>query len=196
MPLVDAAREGDPQAMDGLVRALMPDLRAYVRLNVGQQLRQLESCSDLVQSVCREVVEDIGDFGGSAAKQFRRWLFTVALRKIQTRGRHHGAQRRDPRRVVPLDGDRDEAAAEVIDAYESICSPSRHASAREEIERVEAGFEALPDDYREVLTLTCIVGLSHREVAEQMGRAETAVRKLLFRARARLALLLASDDES
>jgi len=60
----------------------------------------------------------------------------------------------------------------------------------EEIERVEAAFDKLSDDYRQVILLSRIVGLSHREVAREMGRNEAAVRKLLSRALARLLLLL------
>ena len=46
---------------------------------------------------------------------------------------------------------------------------------------------ALPDEYRQVILLARIVGLSHADLAREMGRSETAVRTLLHRALARLA---------
>jgi RNA polymerase sigma-70 factor (ECF subfamily) len=64
--------------------------------------------------------------------------------------------------------------------------------AKEAVERIEAALDALPEDYREVITLAKLVGLSRAEIGEVMGRSEGAVRTLLFRAQARLAELL--DD--
>lgn len=63
--------------------------------------------------------------------------------------------------------------------------------AREECEQLESAFERLPGEYREVLLLARIVGLSRAEIGERMGRSEGAARALLFRAQARLASLLA-----
>ena len=62
--------------------------------------------------------------------------------------------------------------------------------AREELERIESAFDRLPEEYREVITLARIAGLSRAEIAERMGRREGAVRTLLSRALARLAELL------
>ena len=44
----------------------------------------------------------------------------------------------------------------------------------------------LPDDYREVIILRNLEGLSHEEVARRMGRGTGAVRMLWVRALARL----------
>ena len=70
-----------------------------------------------------------------------------------------------------------------------VCTPSRNVVVREELARIEAAFDQLPDEYREVITLARIVGLSHGEIGIRSGRNETAVRKLLSRARARRATL-------
>ena len=44
----------------------------------------------------------------------------------------------------------------------------------------------LPDDYREVIVLRNLEGLSHEEVARRMGRSIGAVRMLWVRALSRL----------
>ena len=44
----------------------------------------------------------------------------------------------------------------------------------------------LPDDYREVIVLRNLEGLSHEEVAARMGRGVGAVRMLWVRALARV----------
>ncbi len=200
MELVATARLGNRAALDGLFRTILPDLRAYVRLNCGEGIRQEEENSDLVQSVCREMLEGLGAFNGSAEPQFRKWLFTLSTNKIRGRHRYYRAQRRDSRKKLPLQppasaADQD-TNREVLSCYASFCTPSKGAVAREEIRRIESAFEQLPEDYRGVITMSCVMGMSHVEIAAEMGRAETAVRKLLSRARARLSRLLVTEEDA
>ncbi len=61
---------------------------------------------------------------------------------------------------------------------------------QEQLAQLEAAFDRLSPDHREVLTLARIVGLPHREIAEVMGRSEAACRILLYRATAQLGILL------
>ena len=145
-----------------------------------------------MQSICREVLEDIGGFRGTGTQQFKNWLFTLALNKIRGRHRFGAAARRDAgREVTPVAEDSESSGFEdLLHCYSRFYTPSRVAQAREEVGRVEAAMEELPDDYRDVITLSCIVGLQHQDVAREMNRSEPAVRKLL--SRARLALMLAT----
>jgi DNA-directed RNA polymerase specialized sigma24 family protein len=62
---------------------------------------------------------------------------------------------------------------------------------QEQVEQLEAAFDRLTDDQREVLTLVRIVGLPMAEVAATMARNEGACRSLLHRATARLGMVLA-----
>jgi RNA polymerase sigma-70 factor (ECF subfamily) len=194
--LVEEARRGDRGALEDLLQSQLPGLRAYVRLRSGALLRAKESTSDLVQSICREALLDLSSFSGSHENVFRQWLYSIAYRKILDRHRFFTADRRAAARERPI---RSGASAStdqgLLQCYATLCTPSREAEAREEIARIERAFDALPDDYREVLTLARIVGLSHREIAERLGRGEEAVRKLLSRARARLAILLARPGD-
>ncbi len=70
--LVDRASHGDPIAIDALLEANLPALRAFVRLRMGPTLRAKESASDLVQSACREVLEGLDRFQFQGAENFRR----------------------------------------------------------------------------------------------------------------------------
>ena len=56
----------------------------------------------------------------------------------------------------------------------------------EEVQRLEAIFDQLPKPYAEVITLAKIVGLTHEEIAAEMGKSVTASRMLLHRALAKL----------
>ncbi len=195
MPEVDAARAGDREAMDRLFQALVPEVRAYVRLHSGRSIRERESMTDVVQTICREVFVDLGDFEGTAERQFRKWLFRLALAKIHDRHRFHAAQKRDARReVLPRAAVTGSFAADddrLLDCYATFCTPSQNVSAKEEVGRIEDAFDQLQDDHRHIIQLACFGGLSHSEIAADMGKSEPAVRKLLSRARAHLAVLLA-----
>lgn len=178
---------------DLLVRHL-PGLRAFVRLRAGPAVRAREAQSDLVQSTCREVLERIGDFRQGGESGFRHWLYTTALRKILDKHDFHTAQKRDVARENAGADVEDRPGADLLAVYHRFASPSRNAIAAEELERVEAAFGELPEDYREVVLLSRVVGLSRSEVAQAMGRSEASVRNLLFRALAQLSRLLARGD--
>ena len=58
------------------------------------------------------------------------------------------------------------------------------------LQRIERAFEQMPEEYREVITLAHLVGLSRAEIAQQLGKSEGAVRVLLHRALARMSSIL------
>lgn len=185
--LANRAAAGDAQAMELLLERHLPSLRAFVRLRATPEIRAHESLSDIVQSVCREVLTHADRFQHPAEGAFRSWLFTTARRKILNRLQHQRAEKRDAAREVPLD---DGAAQALLQRYSGFSTPSAVATQREEVERIERAVDELTDEQREVVVLAHVVGLSRAEIAQQMGRSEGAVRVLLHRALARLGTLL------
>lgn len=182
-----AASRGEPAALSDLLQRYLPGLRAFVRLRAGDVARGREEHSDIVQSACRDVLENLARYRHGGDEGFRRWLYRTALRKIADRHEYYHAKKRD----VAREGAQ---ATNWSGAGDNSPTPSQHAIANEEAQRIDRALDALPDDYREVIVLARYVGLSHREIAEEMGRSEVAVRTLLSRALARLAELL--DDDS
>jgi RNA polymerase sigma-70 factor (ECF subfamily) len=69
-------------------------------------------------------------------------------------------------------------------------TPSELAIKNEELAALEACFEQLPEDYRQVIVAARLLGQSHGEIAADLGRNEGAVRMLLHRAMAKLARLM------
>lgn len=183
---IERARAGSREALEALVVAHLPALRAFVRLQAGRELRDLESCSDLVQSACREVLADLSAFEYRDEAGFRCWLYRAAEREVHDRMRFHHRMRRDTRRErAPADGE-----SSLLDHYAKLCTPGLDAIARETEERIENAMDGLPASYREALRLRCVVGLSNQEIARELERSPEYVRMLVARARHQLRLRL------
>ncbi|MFY9344842.1 MAG: sigma-70 family RNA polymerase sigma factor [Planctomycetota bacterium] len=183
--LLRRSRTGDAAAMRALMQQHLAGLRAFVRVRMSPLLRAHESGSDLVQSACLELLHklDAFEFRGEAA--FRAWLYQGVLNTLRDKERALRAQKRDARREVGMP--ETTSHGDLVACYSSVLSPSGELIAEERIRALEGAFDDLPDDYREVISLSRIVRLSRAQVAEQMGRTEDSVRNLLPRALAALA---------
>ena len=142
--LVAAASRGDEGAMHLLLREYLPRIRAYVRLRAGPALLTHESRSDLVQSICRDLLENARRLQSTDVDGFQAWLFSTAQRKLTDRAALWAAQRRSPDREANLADDGD-----LLTACRGFFTPSQQASAREELVRVERALGQLPPERRE-----------------------------------------------
>ena len=188
MSPADDRRALSPADLERLLGEQLPALRAYVRLRIGPVLGAHESSADIVQSVCRELVEAGSQFQFVGDAAFRGWLFSAALNKLRQRDRYWHADKRDVARSVP-DGD-----AELLHSCAHLLTPSREVSVREQVARLERAFAELSEGDRELVALARIAGLPHAAIAKQVGRSEEACRQGLRRALVRLAALL--DDSA
>lgn len=183
--LVQEASVGGGGATEELLARFLPELRAFVRLRAGSRILRKESDDDLVQSVCREVLQNLSSFEYRGLPAFKSWLYTRALHKIYDRNKFYGRDKRDVDREQGIPTD-----PQYLSGFSNLLTPSRAAIQGEEVAQLEAAFDSLPDDYCEVITLAKIVGLSHTEIGEQMGKTAGAARVLLHRALARLGVLM------
>jgi len=183
---MEAALRGDPKAFEAIFAQHTPALMAFLRTRVDTVVAARESVRDLAQSVCREALVDFDQMQWRGHEAFRSWLFVLAARKLTDRRRFHTQQRRDVRtETLPR-----EDAELLMRGYASLATPSRHLAAKEELERVESALLQLPEAQREAILLSRVAELSYAEIARQKGCQESAVRGLVARGLARLALLL------
>src|SRR5688572_24377574 len=96
--LIAAAREHDRRAVEELLVRHLSPLEAFVRLRMGPALRAHLTAPDLVQSVCREVLEDLGGFQYRGEGAFRHWLYTRAQNKLLEKHRYVVAGKRSAER--------------------------------------------------------------------------------------------------
>jgi RNA polymerase sigma-70 factor (ECF subfamily) len=173
--LYERAASGDEASLDTLLARYLPQLHAYVRVRLNDELRARESSMDVVQSVCRDVLAARSKFDFRGEERFRAWLFTTALNKVRDKYQFHRGGGRDVRREV------DAVELDATVAH-NLLTPSQGAVANEVARSVREALAALSEDHREVVTLARIVGLPHKVIAEVMGRSEAATRQLLGRA--------------
>ncbi len=174
--LFEEATRGDRSALESMLQVYLPQLHAFVQARLGPSLQPRESSVDVVQSVCRQLLESHATFEFRGEERFRAWLFTAALNKVREKHRRHRGAKRDPaREVKALDHEPVSAAAFLL-------TPSQAAIGKETATAVAAALASLSEDHREVVTLARLVRLPHAVIAEVMDRSEDAVRKLLARA--------------
>ena len=180
--LVARATNGDVQAVDDLLARHIDGLEAFVRLRAGELLQERESVSDLVQSACREVLGHMDRFQYGGERGFKAWLYETALRKIRNRYQYWNAEKRNAPQEHLTDGD----AARIERTYRPVITPSRNAEARETLRRLEGAMAKLSDEERQVIVHARLLGLSHAEIAEVIGKSEQSSRTILYRALGKL----------
>jgi RNA polymerase sigma-70 factor (ECF subfamily) len=172
--LLHAVTSGEPDAFDRFVERYGKRL-----LNFGLRMcGQREDAEDVFQDTLLKAYEGIGRLRDPGA--LRTWLYRVASNQCLMNRRRVG-----PKREISLDEfepeiDRWESAAE-LDGWSS--APEAEA-VRAELQRtLEAAILELPSDYRIVVLLRDVEGLSTRETAEALDIGTAAVKMRLHRAR-------------
>jgi RNA polymerase sigma-70 factor (ECF subfamily) len=169
-----AAQEGAEWAISVLYRDLQPSLLRYLRSQAPAD------GDDLASEVWLDAASSLPRFQGDEAA-FRRWLFTIARRRLID------LRRRDGRRRAVLDPL--ESPFEASDATD----PEARLLASGETEAALTRVGSLPPDQAEVVLLRVLGGFTVEDVAAIVGKKPGAIRVLQHRGLKRLAEDLAGD---
>ncbi len=183
---IERASRGDTLASSELLAQNLPMLRRYFRLKAGRRVLSHESVSDLVQSVCAEVLEDLDGFEYRGEAQFRSWLVKHAWSKLSERIRYWKREKRDEARTRLAS----EEDPEGLELAKEFLTPSRVAIGREDVERFEVALGELGPEMRDAILLRRVVQLPYPEIAAVLDKSEGAVRNLVYRGLARVAMQL------
>ena len=190
--LINRARAGDGSVLGRLLEGFRNYLTLLARLTLHRRLQGKLDESDLVQVAFLEAHRDFAQFRGTTEKELTSWLRRILAHNLANVVRHYcGTQGRDVRLERDLEVELERSsqlAGPGLVAPEG--SPSREAAHREQMVLVADALSQLPKDYREVLILRHLEGLSFPEVAKRMGRTLSSVDKLWVRALARLRRVL------
>src|SRR5947208_6570150 len=182
------AREGSGPALGQLLELYRNYLSLLARLQIGQRLQGKVDASDLVQETFLKAHRDFARFRGTTEAEWVSWLRQIlACNVAHLVRRFCGTGCRDVRLERALVDELNQSSR-VLDqslvAPQS--SPSQRAARREQAVLLAGALARLPEDYREVIVLSHLEGLSFPEVARRMGRTLNSVKNLWARALARL----------
>jgi len=186
--LLDAARRGDRAAAGELLQRYADWLRLLARLQIDRGLQAKLDASDVAQQALLEACRALPQFRGSTEAELAAWLRSILANVLAHEVRRYaGTEGRDVSREVSLDAELAESSRRLQGVLaDTGPSPSAQAAQHEQEVRLAEVLARLPDDYREVIVLRNLEGLSHEEVAQRMGRGAGAVRMLWVRALSRL----------
>jgi RNA polymerase sigma-70 factor (ECF subfamily) len=155
--LVRRAREGDRKALDALVGRHQG---VVYRFLLGF-LKDEDQAADATQDTFLKALGRLEGFRGESS--FRTWLLAVARNEALGIIRSHSRRREDA-----LFG------AEQVEDGEM--APDEKSVRDEEIRRIRAALDRLPEKQRLSVGLRLFDGMSFREVAEVIGSTEGAAR--------------------
>jgi len=188
------AKEGNQPAVDQLCRIYGERVRRIIRFRLDTKLRPKLDSVDLVQDALILALGGLKDFTYRNEGDFLRWLSRIAENRLRDIQKEFHADKRDIRREISFkrEGSADcsfHGAAEPI----GTTTPSVIMSKKEALDRLEKALGTLKPEYREVIVLKKIEGLSHAEIAERLNKSTNAVPMLLFRAMAALTIAYGKD---
>ena len=186
--LLAQARFGDPAA----VEQLLAEYRPYLHLLAEQQIRHRFAgrvdASDVVQEACLRVGQAFPEFGGNSEAELLAWLRRILASSLTEEAHRQCATRRQAVRLEIELADALDQSSQFLAARLASPgnSPSQSTCRREQLVLLSQALSHLPEDYRQVLVLRHLEGLSFPDVAQHMGRSLDSVKHLWVRALARI----------
>ena len=186
--LIALAQEGSEAALNQLCTVYGPRILWLIRLRMGKEVRSKLESIDLAQDVLVHAVRDLQTFTYKNEGDFVRWLARITENRLRDNLDVLHAAKRDIRKEVPFNMPGATGENSFAARMEPIVTttPSVIVSRKEEFERLSLAIDRLKQEYREVIILTKIEGLSYLEIAEKLGKSADAIRMLACRAMAAL----------
>ncbi len=169
--------QGDEDAFTALFERYQKRLALLIHYKLGHEMRRLADVDDVLQETFLEAFRDIKRFRYEKPGGFLGWLSRIADHVIADAARFHGRQKRRAEFVRFRSAGTPEGAEPVDSA-----TPSRLLAEKESLQALIRKLDSLPEEYRRVILLAKVEGLSNAEMAERLGRSREAAALLLHRA--------------
>lgn len=161
------------------------EIHASYRPRICRYLTRLvgpSEAEDLTQEVFVRVSRGLSGFKGAA--KLSTWIYRIATNVAADRLRSRSFRETQPEKVGP----HDEEPVEDVDALPDDKSPSiERQLMRERMSScVHDYINTLPENYRAIVTLSEIEGMTNQEISEVLGLTLDAVKIRLHRGRAKL----------
>jgi RNA polymerase sigma-70 factor (ECF subfamily) len=193
--LVALAKEGDRAALNQLCGVYGERVRRIIRLRLDRRLRPKLDSIDVVQDALVLALGGLKNFTYRNEGDFLRWLCRIAENRLHDIFDKFHADKRNVRREIPFkrEDSRTEGAFIGVSDPVRTTTPTAILSKKEALDRLEKALDKVKPEHREVIVLKMLEGLSHAEIAEQLGKNEGAVRTTLVRALAALTIAYGKD---
>ena len=184
----DAPQPGEQPLPAAVLERHRNWLGLLARLQVDGRFRAKFDPSDVVQQTLLEAVRGWPQFRGRTEPELAAWLRRILARVLAHEARHYlDASRRDVAREVSLEHSLAKSSGRLGELVVATATSASQQAIRHEAElQLAEALSRLPDEYRDVILMRNIEGLSHDEIARRMDRSAGAVRMLWVRALARL----------
>ncbi len=178
--LVEHCQTGDRQALEALVRRY----QKIVISMLYQLAPEWENLPDMAQEVFIRVYRYIGNLRNP--KTFRAWLNQITVNLF------YDELRKRPRKLetVSLDKTIDEDEEQVREFPDLAQGPDELVLNNELAGFIRRAMDQLPEQFRVVIVLRELQGLSYEEIAETLNCELGTVKSRIARARARLQIML------
>ncbi|MEM6776403.1 MAG: sigma-70 family RNA polymerase sigma factor [Planctomycetota bacterium] len=177
-------RQRDQESLGKFLDATRDPLTRFVHSLMSDRLRSVVEADDLVQEIATSALAAVAT---APLDQYSPWQWCQQLarrRVVDAHRFHFGAQRRDAGRQVALQaGASNDGAAGGIEALlaASLTSPSEALSRDVRLSRVHRAILALPEIQREAIRMRYVDGLPTKQIAENLGKTDSAIRVMLSR---------------
>lgn len=163
-------------------------LRAWVERNLGPALRTRVEPDDILQETALTAVSSLEQFLVPGRDPFRLLCQMIEQRIIDAHRYHVAAQKRSAAKEVPMGGrgDSDDGPGFMDLLVASMTSPSAAFSRNQKELRLQLALQELTEEQRLTIRLRFVEGLPTKDIAEQIGKSDGAVRVLLSRTIAQL----------
>lgn len=180
--IVRKVLQGDVNAFEKLVTEYEKSVYAIALRMTGNA----EDAADMTQETFIKAYNSLQSFRGDS--KFSVWLYRIAsnvcLDFLRSRSR---------KPTVSLSVEDDEGEEVELDVADESQSPELLLERGLTRDAVRRGLQALPPDYRQILLLREIQGLSYEEIADALRIEVGTVKSRIFRARKRLCTFLIED---
>ena len=182
--LVTLAKGGDEPALGQLCNVYGERVRRIIRLRMGREIRPRLDSMDLVQDALVSAPGGLKYFTYKNEGDFLRWLARIAQNELRDNLDKLYTEKRDIRKEVRLEnyGPTTGGGFRGTPAPIEATTPSMIMSKKEDLDKLEKAIDQLKPDYREVIVLAKIDGLTYKEIADRLGKSIDSVGHLLSRA--------------
>ncbi len=188
---VQAARDGNREALERLLADHLAFARQVAALRLGERLAGLEAAEDVAQDAVVNALLRSEKLPCDTRASFRAWLARVVENALCDANRRHGALKRAGRSPLPIHELDSHVACNLLLGNRVGASPSQMLGAKELAARLDAALGRLGERQRKAVVMHRVEGASYAEIARELGfGSESSARSLVARALSRLSDLL------